>query len=100
MPDVEAQVSEHGSDLVIFGHSHKPYAGRLAVSGGGRGCDCFFFNPGSAGKKRFSLPRTVGRLVGGPGGGLTGRLISLEGRAEDEMEFTAPAREINRTKEW
>ncbi len=52
-----------------------------------------FFNPGSAGKKRFTLPRTVGRLVVEPGGGIAGRLISLEGRAEDEMEFAAPGRE-------
>jgi uncharacterized protein len=40
--------------VVIFGHSHEPCAivlqGRL------------FFNPGSAGRKRFSLPRCCGLL--------------------------------------
>jgi putative phosphoesterase len=40
--------------VVIFGHTHEPCAiilqGRL------------FFNPGSAGKKRFSLPRCCGLL--------------------------------------
>jgi len=40
--------------VVIFGHSHEPCA--LVV--GGR----FFFNPGSAGKRRFSLPRCFGIL--------------------------------------
>ena len=40
--------------IVIFGHSHEP----CAISLGGR----LFFNPGSAGKKRFSLPRCCGFL--------------------------------------
>jgi putative phosphoesterase len=40
--------------VVIFGHSHEPGAQIL----GGR----LFFNPGSAGKKRFSLPRCCGLL--------------------------------------
>lgn len=40
--------------VVIFGHSHEPCATVLE----GR----LFFNPGSAGKKRFSLPRCCGRL--------------------------------------
>jgi hypothetical protein len=40
--------------VVIFGHSHEPCAQLL----GGR----LFFNPGSAGKKRFSLPRCCGLL--------------------------------------
>lgn len=40
--------------VVIFGHSHEPCAQVLA----GR----LFFNPGSAGKRRFSLPRCCGVL--------------------------------------
>jgi putative phosphoesterase len=40
--------------MVIFGHSHEP----CAVTLGG----ILFFNPGSAGKKRFSLPRCYGML--------------------------------------
>jgi len=40
--------------VVIFGHSHAPC---LLVIGGK-----LFFNPGSAGKKRFSLPRCCGLL--------------------------------------
>jgi putative phosphoesterase len=40
--------------VVIFGHSHEPCALIL----GGK----LFFNPGSAGKKRFSLPRCCGML--------------------------------------
>ena len=41
-------------DVVVFGHSHRPYRARL-----GR---VLLFNPGSAGPRRFWLPRTVGLL--------------------------------------
>jgi putative phosphoesterase len=40
--------------VVIFGHSHEPCALVLGSK--------LFFNPGSAGKKRFSLPRCCGVL--------------------------------------
>jgi putative phosphoesterase len=40
--------------VVIFGHSHEPCAQILDGK--------LFFNPGSAGKKRFSLPRCCGLL--------------------------------------
>ena len=40
---------------IVFGHSHQP----LAQSKGG----VLWFNPGSAGPRRFSLPGSVGRLV-------------------------------------
>ncbi|HWY67676.1 MAG TPA: metallophosphoesterase family protein [Terriglobales bacterium] len=43
-----------GFAAVIFGHSHKPLIDwRKGV---------LFFNPGSAGPKRFSLPISLGRL--------------------------------------
>src|SRR5262249_23534289 len=42
------------SNIVIFGHSHKPHN---EVHD-----DTLFFNPGSAGPRRFKLPVSVGRL--------------------------------------
>jgi uncharacterized protein len=55
--------------VVVFGHSHEPcldvVAGRL------------FFNPGSAGKKRFSLPRCCGVLELTPQG-VRATILSLE----------------------
>ncbi len=42
------------SDLVIFGHSHRPV--HLVDD------NVIFFNPGSAGPRRFSLPVTVGKI--------------------------------------
>jgi putative phosphoesterase len=47
------------ADVVVFGHSHRPYRARLGRS--------LLFNPGSAGPRRFSLPRTVGLLWLEPG---------------------------------
>ena len=47
-------IEQRMPDVVIFGHSHQAYSGLW------RGT--LLFNPGSAGPKRFSLPRTVGLL--------------------------------------
>lgn len=47
-------IEKHMPDVVIFGHSHQAYSGQW------RGT--LLFNPGSAGPKRFSLPRSVGFL--------------------------------------
>ena len=44
-----------GFSAVIFGHSHRPLIeNRKGV---------LFFNPGSAGPRRFNLPISVGRLI-------------------------------------
>lgn len=43
-----------GVSVVVYGHSHRPEN----VRRGG----VLFFNPGSAGPRRFKLPVTVGRL--------------------------------------
>jgi putative phosphoesterase len=47
-------VEKHMPDVVVFGHSHQAYSGNW------RGT--LLFNPGSAGPKRFSLPRSIGFL--------------------------------------
>jgi putative phosphoesterase len=45
--------AKEGFAAVVFGHSHKPTIETRA--------GVLFFNPGSAGPRRFSLPVTVGR---------------------------------------
>jgi hypothetical protein len=42
-------------DAVIFGHSHRP---KSYEKGG-----VLYFNPGSAGQKRFKLPVSIGRIT-------------------------------------
>ena len=52
--ELDLDPSAAGFAAVIFGHSHKPLIDwRKGV---------LFFNPGSAGPKRFSLPISLGRL--------------------------------------
>jgi uncharacterized protein len=47
-------------DVVVFGHSHRPYRHQLNGT--------LLFNPGSAGPRRFNLPRTVALLTFAPAG--------------------------------
>jgi putative phosphoesterase len=55
--------------VVIFGHSHQPCLAALSRT--------LFFNPGSAGKKRFSLPRCCGVMEISPRG-IRGTILSLD----------------------
>lgn len=69
-----------GLAAVVFGHSHEPYLRReSSVDGGAGGAakSVLFFNPGSAGPRRFSLPVTVGRLRLDDGE-LQGEIIELD----------------------
>jgi putative phosphoesterase len=54
-PAIARAVRKRPAQIVVHGHSHRPAvsteAGRLVV------------NPGSAGRRRFSLPRTAGRML-------------------------------------
>ena len=56
-------------DICIFGHTHQPKREWLG--------DTLLFNPGSAGPKRFSLPRMVGTITIGT------RLFTKHIRLED-----------------
>ena len=57
-----------GFAAVIYGHSHKP----LVENRKG----CLYFNPGSCGPRRFSLPVSMGRIEIGEAG-LTPKLVTL-----------------------
>jgi hypothetical protein len=58
-----------GTRVVLFGHSHQPCLLTIGHT--------LFFNPGSAGQQRFSLPRSCGMLEIFPRG-VRGSLVSLE----------------------
>jgi putative phosphoesterase len=53
--DLAFDPSRQGYDAVVFGHSHQPRNEEV------RGV--LYFNPGSAGPRRFKLPVSVGRLI-------------------------------------
>ena len=62
-------IEELKPDFVVFGHSHRPYCEMVG--------ETTLFNPGSAGPRRFSLPRTVGLLTLRRNKG-KGEIISLD----------------------
>jgi putative phosphoesterase len=62
-------IEQRMPDVVVFGHSHQSYIGEW------RGT--LLFNPGSAGPKRFSLPRSVG-IIELQGEQLSSRIIELD----------------------
>ncbi len=70
-PDAAAWLEEEQPDVCVFGHSHRPMIDS-------HGCT-LLFNPGSAGPRRFSLPRGVGILTV-RSGKATPRLIRLDDR--------------------
>ena len=51
---LKQRIDELQPDVVVFGHSHKPLIEKHGK--------VLYFNPGSAGPTRFSLPRSVGLL--------------------------------------
>jgi len=63
------RLEELQPDVVVFGHSHRPYQYLLG--------ETLLFNPGSAGPRRFSLPRTVGMLAL-KRSGIDARILSLD----------------------
>jgi uncharacterized protein len=52
--ELQLKVKQLTPNVVIFGHTHKSYLGNRE--------GVLYFNPGSAGPRRFSLPRSIGLL--------------------------------------
>jgi putative phosphoesterase len=68
LDELDLKPEAAGFNVVIYGHSHKPASemrGRV-----------LYFNPGSAGPRRFRLPVTVGKLIVG-GGKVRGEIVTL-----------------------
>ncbi|MFM8330237.1 MAG: metallophosphoesterase family protein [Candidatus Methylumidiphilus sp.] len=65
--DLDPQAA--GFSAVVYGHSHEPSATRHN--------GVLYFNPGSAGPKRFRLPICLGQIETGDAG-LDTRIISLD----------------------
>jgi putative phosphoesterase len=62
--DLKARIAAERPDVVVFGHTHKPFCETLD--------SVCFFNPGYAGKQRFALERSVAILQ------CTGRVLRPE----------------------
>jgi putative phosphoesterase len=70
-PDAAAWLDRERADVCVFGHSHRPLLARHGRT--------LLMNPGSAGPRRFSLPRGIGVLTVAAGKP-TALLIRLEDR--------------------
>lgn len=49
-----AEIEREKPNVVVFGHTHKPFSEKIGTT--------LFFNPGSAGKSRFGMDRTLAIL--------------------------------------
>ena len=54
IPDPNQSSQKTVENILVFGHSHKPFNHQIG--------DTLYFNPGSAGPRRFNLPITLGRI--------------------------------------
>jgi putative phosphoesterase len=71
-PDIPQENKLAGNrinEIFIFGHSHQPMNNQVGSA--------LYFNPGSAGPRRFQLPITVGRISLNADN-VTGNIISLK----------------------
>jgi putative phosphoesterase len=66
--ELDLKPEASGFGVVVYGHSHVP---KVEVKNG-----VLYFNPGSAGPRRFKLPVTVGKLVV-QGGAVRGEIVEL-----------------------
>ena len=69
IPEEKETTLDWVKDIFVFGHSHQPMNRKVGST--------LYFNPGSAGPRRFKLPITVGRITLDEKE-VKGRIISLE----------------------
>jgi uncharacterized protein len=69
LQQIDLKPEAAGFRVVVSGHSHEP---KQEVKNG-----VLYFNPGSAGPRRFRLPVTVGRLAV-ERGQVSGEIIELD----------------------
>ncbi|HYR18971.1 MAG TPA: metallophosphoesterase family protein [Myxococcales bacterium] len=77
-PEVQADLRREAADVVVFGHSHLPHD---EVLSGVR-----FFNPASAGPRRFDYPVSVGMLEVRGGRVVRSELVPLDARSEVALQ--------------
>jgi len=66
--ELDLKPEASGFGVVVYGHSHVP---KVEVNN-----RVLYFNPGSAGPRRFKLPVTVGKLVV-EGGTVRGEIVRI-----------------------
>jgi uncharacterized protein len=72
LAELDLKPEAAGFGVVVYGHSHVP---KSEMKNG-----VLYFNPGSAGPRRFKLPVTVGKLVV-DGRSVRGEIVELVGKS-------------------
>ncbi len=72
--EVAAELAKEPADVVVFGHSHLPHNERVG--------NVWFFNPASAGPRRFDYPVGVGFFEKDASGAWKARHVGLDERSE------------------
>ncbi len=75
--EARAWLDKEQPDVCVFGHSHRPAIEHYGPT--------LLFNPGSAGPKRFSLPRGIGTLSI-VGGRIEPRVIPLQPKPDGKRD--------------
>ncbi len=77
-PEVQVELLRERADVVVFGHSHLPHD---EVLSGVR-----YFNPASAGPRRFDYPVSVGLLEIRRGRVVRARFVPLDARSQGALD--------------
>jgi putative phosphoesterase len=77
-PEVKKALAENPADVVVFGHSHLPHNEKRD--------GVWFFNPASAGPRRFDYPVSVGLFEQDALGKWSARHVGLDERSERTLE--------------
>jgi len=87
-PEVTLALSREPADVVVFGHSHLPHDERRD--------GVWFFNPASAGPRRFDYPTSVGFFERDPRGRWRAWHLGLDGRSRAALADGAHMNQLSR----
>jgi putative phosphoesterase len=88
-PEAQAWLDREQPEVCVFGHSHRPTLSRHGRT--------LLFNPGSAGPRRFSLPRGIGILTI-KGATSVATFVPLQDRVTSQQSRGSLRRALRRAK--
>ncbi len=87
-PEVLRALRDEPADVVIFGHSHLPHDERRD--------GIWFFNPASAGPRRFDYPVSVGLFERDAAGKWSSRHVGLDDRSREVLKAGKHLNQLSR----
>ena len=87
-PEVALALRQHPTDVIVFGHSHLPHDEKRDGA--------WFFNPASAGPRRFDYPVSVGFFERDARGAWTSRHLGLDERSREVLRSGKHVNQLSR----